>query len=1513
VNARWGCLTGLLLGLALFASVQASFQQVAGDSALPVAVDLTRPASLPASPLVEFAGLNIPTSRPATSSIVEWSGSLSAWQEAPIFWDSPLTSGFALGAGGQSSIQPGPEEMVRVIILLQGDAVSAYKAHLRTVATRLSAGQSELARAYVEILRQNHERALSEMRTQGIQVLVHREYTYLLNGLAASIKMVDWTRLERLPLVQAVYPDYQVHVTLPQSVPLIGADSVWNLEDANGQPVTGRDIRVAVIDTGIDYTHPDLGGCFGPGCKVAGGWDFVNNDGDPWDDHGHGTHCAGIVAANGLLKGVAPDAILYAYKAVDQNGVSTHADIIAAIERAADPDGDPATDDAVDVISLSLGGPGNPDEALPLAVDAAVAAGIVVAASAGNNGPSYWSMSSPGLARQAFAVGASDKYDVMADSSSRGPVFDYWQLVKPDIVAAGVGINSTVPVAGILGHPSRYRSESGTSMATPHVAGCAALIKQLHPDWSPVLVQANLMNTAQNLGRDVYTQGAGRVQVDRAARAGAVLTPGSIGFGLVDVAQGLWTRTAYLRLSNVSMTSLSCSLQVSGTLPPGVTFHLEPANVTLDANEAITVTFQITVDNDVTPFQTQEPYFHEGQVVCQLQEQGQAMAETGGDTLAVPFTFGKTAQLLIYYDYPPHTLFRVFVHNGATQWISRYFPSNPIRLLLPPGTYDVVAISYLGAAWVVREGVVVTDITTLNIAASEAQHTISLDLRDKNGQPITTESCGFAQELRHLPSGLCFHLATWLHPPQQPRLSTLSTNYSWEFRMDTAWKDDWYEFNQRLVGVSGSLNYQNAPSDLRHVLYQFHPPPDQLSLTIRTWPSRRSIISFVDKVPALSEVLTGDLVKNAYYMPFAPGAGWAYTYISGHHVETDDFVHNSPYLLVKEDGAIDGYLPQTEDAAFSTTGTEFHLGQAPLHWIGQFANSETQVALVPALGNYAGWFLHQNSDRTAYHDLPYELYHNGTVVDSGTLQRGSGDWQPTDSELIPLASADAYSLSVVYDHYWVNGQRGTAHVVSEFDTRKEDRNPPTVLSLQILNNSETTDSLPAGANAEVRLRAQDPGGLSQVTVSYAAGASWIPIPLTVTRDQYTGQLPVFTTGGLVSLRLVGRDMSGNSLTYEAVPAFAVLAPLYTATPTPPDTATPTPTRTSTPTNTPTPTPTPPPEEDTYIYQWTPDSNYCDEATLKIGYKQQYAALLRFDLSEIPANATVTYARLELWVTGASGSNMDIAAYRVLRDTHLCQATWEEARDGQAWGLPGCNEPLADRGRDPETTTRTSGVNTPLSFPLTALVQDWASGQLANNGLLLRGTSSLSVSLFEVASLEHSDEGLRPRLAVEWETPVAPSLTPTGPATNTPTPTATHTSTPTATVTRTSTPTSTATLTCTLTASATATPTHTPTRTRTPTETPTPSPTASATATPTPTATPTVTATLLPPLPGDVDGDCDVDILDIMLVAGRWGSQQGDANYDPRYDLDGDGDIDIVDIMFVASRWGNRCTGQAKSR
>lgn len=306
---------------------------------------------------------------------------------APVFWDTPPQSGSVIIlSSGEEVIVPGPDDQVRVIIQLEADPVAVYKRQLRASRAHLTQAEQEHVRAYEGALRQGHQQLMQQATAAGIMLQVRREYTYIFNGLAALSRMADMERLAALPGVRDVYPDYEVCAMLEHSVPLIGANQVWEMRDPAGRLVTGQGMRVAVIDTGIDYNHPDLGGGFGPSHKVVGGYDFVNNDADPMDDDGHGTHVAGIVAANGAVKGVAPDASLYAYKALDEEGHGPSSDVITAIERATDPDSDPATDDAVDVINLSLGGSGNPDDPMALAVDAAVDQGVVVIAAEGNTG-----------------------------------------------------------------------------------------------------------------------------------------------------------------------------------------------------------------------------------------------------------------------------------------------------------------------------------------------------------------------------------------------------------------------------------------------------------------------------------------------------------------------------------------------------------------------------------------------------------------------------------------------------------------------------------------------------------------------------------------------------------------------------------------------------------------------------------------------------------------------------------------------------------------------------------------------------------------------------------------------------------------------------------------------------------------------------------------------------------------------------------------------------------------------
>lgn len=274
----------------------------------------------------------------------------------------------------------------------------------------------------------------------------------------------------------------------------------------------GRGIRVGILDTGIDPTHPDLKG------KTILFKDFVEEQKSPYDDHGHGTHVAGTIAggsASGTSIGVAPAVQLIVGKIFDEEGSADEMVIMNGLQWMADPDGNPSTPDAPMLVSNSWGGGvpgGDPaDSAECRAMDSWVKLSMLPIFAAGNHGPRASSVSLPAGCPSAVAVGATDENDVIAKFSSRGPVvWSTGTLMKPLISAPGVAVLSST-----LG--GRYGRMSGTSMATPHVAGVAALIYQARPNARVEDVAKMMMAGAVDLGAPGQdpAYGFGRVDVMR--------------------------------------------------------------------------------------------------------------------------------------------------------------------------------------------------------------------------------------------------------------------------------------------------------------------------------------------------------------------------------------------------------------------------------------------------------------------------------------------------------------------------------------------------------------------------------------------------------------------------------------------------------------------------------------------------------------------------------------------------------------------------------------------------------------------------------------------------------------------------------------------------------------------------------------------------------------------------------------------------------------------------------------
>ena len=340
------------------------------------------------------------------------------------------------------------------------------------------------------------------------------KYTYhIINAKAVEISEQSIAHIKNNPRVAYVEEDAKVYALDAE------LDNSWGVKHIGAGVVheynKGAGVNVSIIDTGIDTTHPDLY------ANYKGGYDYVNNDADPKDDNGHGTHCAGIVAAedNGIgVVGVAPGANLYAVKVLNRVGSGYISDVIAGIDWSVNND--------MDVVSMSLGS-STSSTSLKTACDDAYEAGLVIVAAAGNSGDGNsdtTELSYPAAYDSVIAVGTTGRYDTAPSWSNSGP---YLELAAP-----GVGIYSTLPTYRVTltrTYGYNYGTLSGTSMACPHVAGTVALVLFSDPTLTNEDVRLRLNTTADNLGPEGWDSvyGNGLVDADEAA-PGVDTTPPTI-------------------------------------------------------------------------------------------------------------------------------------------------------------------------------------------------------------------------------------------------------------------------------------------------------------------------------------------------------------------------------------------------------------------------------------------------------------------------------------------------------------------------------------------------------------------------------------------------------------------------------------------------------------------------------------------------------------------------------------------------------------------------------------------------------------------------------------------------------------------------------------------------------------------------------------------------------------------------------------------------------------------------
>ncbi|MGW6775004.1 S8 family serine peptidase [Streptomyces sp. NPDC055037] len=314
--------------------------------------------------------------------------------------------------------------------------------------------------------------------------------------------------------IDKIWLDGRVTADMAESNAQIGTPKAWEAG------LTGKGVKVAVLDTGVDAGHPDLTGRLGETKSFIEGEEVA-------DRAGHGTHVTSTVggsgaASDGKEKGVAPGAGLAVGKVLSDAGFGSESQIIAGMEWA-------AKDIDATIVSMSLGSTEPSDGTDPMAqavntLSAQTGALFVIAA--GNTGGAG-TIGSPGAADSALTIGAVDSADQPAYFTSQGPRHGD-NALKPDLSAPGVGILAAR--SQLTEGSGPYTTMSGTSMATPHIAGAAALLAEKHPDWSGRQLKDALMSTSARLTDSVYALGAGRVDVPAAVDA-AITATGSADLG----------------------------------------------------------------------------------------------------------------------------------------------------------------------------------------------------------------------------------------------------------------------------------------------------------------------------------------------------------------------------------------------------------------------------------------------------------------------------------------------------------------------------------------------------------------------------------------------------------------------------------------------------------------------------------------------------------------------------------------------------------------------------------------------------------------------------------------------------------------------------------------------------------------------------------------------------------------------------------------------------------------------
>ena len=892
-----------------------------------------------------------------------------------------------------------------------------------------------------------------------VPLTITNTYTRTFVGISTNIPGSLINDIKKLPYVKAVQKDHPVKAHLTESVAMIKADKVWQ-----EYGVYGEGVKIGIIDSGIDYTHPALGGGVGETFKVKGGYDFHNMDNDPMDDFNHGTLVAGVIAGESdVITGVAPKSSLYALKVLGTTGYGVQSTVLSALEWVIDPDGNGEFSDRMDIVNISIGSIGYSGDLLSTVVDELTDLGIVFCVSSGNEGENF-TINSPGTAKNAITVGSVEKNAALSTFSSRGPTSDYFYS-KPELVAPGSDIFSS----DLQGS---YSKNAGTSLSAPHVAGAVALLLNLHPDWSPAMIKAALMQGAERIaGEPLLSQGAGILNIERSLNLKMICNPPKLDYGILKAEPEIFTAKDTITLYNTSDAPVTYEIAVQGDLPAGYSYELSDNELTVNAGQERSFIFSSIFDVSQIPVVDSTLPLYEGKLLI--------ANET--DSARVPFTFYR-GNILEFNS--TDIIDPLIIHDRAGETVYYGTNTGKFNIALSKGNYDVIACYDDITKIVVKENVMLDGTFALDIGPELAKNKIQFKGRSPDGDAIPIANFGY-EGLFHKSSliGLYrrFSSGLWEGFIPDSVITKYYSDFSDEYRLAVDYYSipEWNNFEKFFrfpvalnEGLDKSKIIENSPDDFYKVILKY--PKEVASDTNLFYVNGYAYLLPKDfrngiGVPRfdLSKVNV-DEGHVEYVLP-TPGT----------NEYPNDIRFFSPFMFQNQRVYEGGNNPNPH--IYSFEGLRYEI---PDFWviensevirIGHWYNIENkeftiEAGLAPPVYNPPMNQLLNNHlliDELSFYfsnkfgdfivtDLPYELSWDNNKQ-TGII-RNNEDYTSASRRSISLEPNKDYSLTITYDKFKLLGKSGIAETKYNFNSSQNLESFPGIKLLNIYGKEGDTFS-----------------------------------------------------------------------------------------------------------------------------------------------------------------------------------------------------------------------------------------------------------------------------------------------------------------------------------------------------------------------------------------------------------------------------------------------------------------------